>query len=285
MGVAREGEGVRADLDALASQVHPVFMLPPIAVSWYGALLAGAVDFVIGSVHMLAIFAAVYTAHVKDGYVDCYIRGEDATNPLTPAGCYRALVGASALFGACLVTLYVLVDIWAVLLTAPCWFIAYHHAPHLDLTPIGSTAGYPAGIALSLLGGHYGQAIGLSGPVVASAIVLFVLVSGIKIIDDSKDFRYDRSIEKRTVAVLVGPARARSVAYGLFGLACLLTVGAALGPLFPIEAAGAAFAFGVVAAIAHSASSKRATMLLIRGAYVFVAVLLAAIWFAPSRGL
>ncbi|MFB6163642.1 MAG: ubiquinone biosynthesis protein UbiA, partial [Haloarculaceae archaeon] len=76
MAIARSGAGVTPALRALGSQVHPVFMLPPLAASSFGALLAGEPALPLAALHVTAMFAAVYTAHVKDGYVDFYVRGE-----------------------------------------------------------------------------------------------------------------------------------------------------------------------------------------------------------------
>ena len=89
---------------------------------------------------------------------------------------------------------------------------------------MSATTGYPLGIAVSLLGGYYVQAGGLSLVALAFAAVFLLLLSGIKVIDDAQDYEYDRSIGKRTVAVVLGPERARRFAYGLMavGMAVVL---------------------------------------------------------------
>ncbi|MFW6448883.1 MAG: ubiquinone biosynthesis protein UbiA, partial [Halobacteriota archaeon] len=157
MRLARGGRGPSATVHAYLAKVHPVFMLPPVAAAAFGAILAGALDPPAAAVHVVAIFLAVYTAHLRDGYVDFYVRGEDEATPLTPGG-YRVGVAASAvLVAACLVGLYRLVDAWAVALTLPGWLIGFLHAPYLDRHPVTTTAGYPTGIALAVLGGHYVQ--------------------------------------------------------------------------------------------------------------------------------
>ncbi|MFB6128311.1 MAG: lycopene cyclase, partial [Halorhabdus sp.] len=78
MAIARHHSGIVPAARALASQVHPVFMLPPVAVSVAGSLLAaratGTFAPIVAGLHATAIFAAVYTAHVKDGYVDFFVR-------------------------------------------------------------------------------------------------------------------------------------------------------------------------------------------------------------------
>ncbi|WP_256392634.1 UbiA family prenyltransferase [Natronoarchaeum rubrum] len=281
MSIARHDDGPRAALAALGSQIHPVFMLPPIAASLFGAVLAGRFDPLPGTLHAVAIFAAVYTAHVKDGYVDFYGRGEDDDHPLTAAGCRYALAGSSATFFACVVALWLVVDAGAALVTLPCWLIAYHHAPQLDTNPVTATSGYPAGVALAILGGYYAQVGALAARPVAFAIVFLALLSGVKVIDDAQDYDYDRSIRKRTVAVAVGPDRAWSVAYALMLSALALVVGLAVAGPFPTGSALAALAFAAVAAIARRADPEIATMLLIRGSYVFLAVLVAAVWWQP----
>ncbi|PSQ10517.1 ubiquinone biosynthesis protein UbiA [Halobacteriales archaeon QS_5_70_15] len=280
-GIARHGDGFADVVRAFISQVHPVFMLPPLAASAFGAVLAGRVEPLLLGVHLLAAFAALYTAHVKDGYVDFHVRGEDDDHPMTARGCRVALLAASAVFFACALALGALVGPVAALLTLPGWVIGYLHAPQLDLDPVGATAGYPTGIAFGLLGGHYVQAEALPPVVVAFAAVFLAVLSGIKTIDDAKDYDYDRSIGKRTVAVVLGPRRARTLAYGLMATGMGTVVALALVGVFPPTSAVAVAAFAVVAAFAARAGPALATKLLIRGSYLFLAVLVAAVWFRP----
>ena len=285
MALARDGSGFEATARAFWSQVHPVFMTPPLAASLFGAILADDVVPTVAAVHVAAMFAAVYTAHVKDGYVDFHVRGEDDDHPLTERGCRVGLALSTALFALCCAVLFVLVDWVAVALTAPTWLIAYHHAPQLDTNPVTATTGYPLGIALSVLGGFYVQAETFAAVPVGFALVFLVLLSGIKVIDDAQDYDYDRSIEKRTVAVAVGPSRAYDVAYGLMVTALVIVVAFAVARLFPPTAVLAALAFAAVALVSRRADPELATMLLIRGSYVFLAVLVAAVWFEPLAGL
>ncbi|MFP8952620.1 UbiA family prenyltransferase [Natrialbaceae archaeon A-arb3/5] len=285
MSLARHRTGATGAARAFWSQVHPVFMLPPLAASLFGAVLAGTVDAATAAVHVGAMFAAVYTAHLKDGYVDFYRRGEDDDHPLTERGCRIGLAASTAAFVLCCGLLFVLANWLAVALTIPTWLIAYHHAPQLDTNPVTATTGYPLGIALSLLGGFVVQTGTIAPVPLGFAVVFLVLLSGIKVIDDAQDYDYDRSIEKRTVAVLVGPNRAYSVAYGLMVTALLAVVGLAAARIFPPSTVLAALAFAVVALFARRADPEIATMLLIRGSYVFLAVLVAAVWFEPLVAL
>lgn len=281
MDIARHGRGVVGSVRALATQVHPVFMLPPLSASAFGAVLAGRFRLLAGGFHLAAVFLAVYTAHVKDGYVDFYRRGEDDDHPLTARGCGLAIAGSvTACLGA-IGGLALVAGALPALLTLPGLAIGYLHAPQLDTHPVTATAGYPSGVALALLGGTAAQG-GTVWPTAAGfALVIVVLLSGVKVVDDAADFDYDRSIDKRTVAVVLGRRRAALFAYGLMAVALVGTAGlAALGP-FPTSAAVAPVAFAAVAASASRAEPELATMLLVRGSYVFFALLVAAVWFRP----
>lgn len=281
MEIARHGSGARAVLEALLSQVHPVFMLPALAASAFGAVLTREFSLLVGTVHALAIFFALYTAHLKDGYVDFHVRGEDDDHPLTAGGCRFALVASSTSFFVCLGGLWWRLDAGAALITLPAWLIAYFHAPQLDTNPVTATTGYPLGIAVSLLGGYYVQSGTLLPTAVAFAVVFVFLLSGIKVIDDATDYEYDRSIAKRTVAVALGRERARLTAYLLMTAGLLAVVAFAIVAVFPPSAVLAVVAFGAVGAIARRADAELATMLLIRGSYLFLAVLIAAVWYRP----
>lgn len=285
LALARGGSGTAVTTRAYLSQVHPVFMLPPLAASLFGALLGGVVDPISAVLHVVAMFSSVYTAHIKDGYVDFYVRDEDDDHPLTSRGCRLGLAISTMVFAVCCGLLLSVAGWLAVALTVPTWLIAYHHAPQLDTNPVTATTGYPLGIALALLGGYVVQSGALAGIPLGFAIVFLVLLSGIKVIDDAQDYDYDRSIAKRTVAVVVGPERAYTVAYGLMATALLVVVAFATLQIFPPASVLAVLAFGAVALVARRAEPELATMLLIRATYVFLAVLVAAVWFEPLSRL
>jgi len=285
MAIARAGPGLSLSARALASQVHPVFMLPPLATATFGALLAPTPDLAVLGLHLLAVFFGLYTAHVKDGYVDFHGRGEDDDHPMTARGCRLTLAGAGVGFLATLLAVVALTEPLAALFVAPGWAIGYLHAPHLDTNPVTTTLGYPTGIALALAGSYFIQAGTLSPLVLALAAVFLVTLAGVKVIDDSKDYEYDRSIEKRTVAVALGVKRAHSLAYLLMGVGMFAVLAMAVEGVLPASAPLAAVAFALVAAVAYRAPPDLAPMLLVRGAYVFLAVLLVAVFFEPLDGL
>ncbi len=279
MSLVRHGTGLSALVLGFLSQIHPVFMLPPVAASAFGAVLAVEFSVPLAALHMTTAFCALYVAHLKDGYVDFHRRGEDDDHPLSARGCRVGLVGASSVFFLGCGALWYLVDPIASLLTLPGWLIGYHHAPQLDLTPVGATAGYPVGIGIALLGGYYVQTTTLTGAVVAYAVVFTVILCGIKTIDDATDYAYDKSIGKRTVAVVVGRRRARRFAEGFMLAGMGATLLLALVGVFPLAAGVAPMVFGSILALARRAPPREATMLLIRGSYLFLAVLVVAAWF------
>jgi len=285
MGVARHGSGPLADVRAYASQVHPVFMLPPIAAAWFGAVIEGEFEVFPVLVVSLATFFAVYTAHVKDGYVDFHQRGEDDDHPLTRLGCRVALATAFVGFLACLAVVFVAVDPVSALLLAPTWVIGYLHAPVLDTNPVGATMGYPVGIALVIVASAHAQTGRVSGAVLGFAAVFLLVLTGVKVIDDLTDVEYDASIDKDTVGVVLGPERARTFAYALVTVGLFVVLAFALDGLFPASAPFAIPAFAVVALYARRAPPDLATMLLVRGAYLFLADLVVAVYFRPLAGV
>ncbi|KTG08447.1 lycopene cyclase domain-containing protein [Haloferax profundi] len=285
MSIARHDTGLGATLSALASQVHPVFMLPPLAASWFGAILAGEFSLLLGTLHAAAVFFGVYTAHVKDGYVDFYRRGEDDDHPLTRRGCLLCLVGATIGFVLSAGALAGLVDAGILVLTVPGWLLGFFHAPQLDTNPVTTTVGYPLGIALGILGGYYAQVGGLDVTLLAFAGVLLFVLSGIKIIDDAQDYEYDRSIDKRTVTVVLGESSAFRLAYALVAAGLFFVVAGSITGAFPPFASVAVLPFALVVLVARRATPTLATMLLVRGSYVFLALLVVAVAFRPLAGV
>ncbi|AZH26605.1 lycopene cyclase domain-containing protein [Haloplanus aerogenes] len=285
MAIARHGTGPRAAVGAVASQVHPVFMAPPLAASGFGAVLGGFPHPRLALLHLAVAFCALYTAHVKDGLVDFHHRGEDDDHPLTRRGCHLALAGSTTLFFAGCVALSLLVDPVAALLALPGWLVAVLHAPQLDTNPFGATLGYPTGIGFALLGGYYVQTRTLSTTVLAFAVVFVVVLAGIKVVDDATDYDYDRSVDKRTVAVVLGRPAARRLAAGLMGAGMVAVVALAVTAVVPRGSALAVVPFLAVAVVARRADAELATMLLVRASYLFFALLVVAVWLRPLAGV
>jgi hypothetical protein len=73
------------------------------------------------------------------------------------------------------------------------------------------------------------------------------------------------------------------MAYGVMAVGLAGVVALAIGGVFPPSSVGAVAAFGVIAAVARRTGEddRLATMLLIRASYVFLALLVIAVWFRP----
>lgn len=282
MSLARHGSGSGASLRALTAQIHPVFMLPPVAAAAVGAVLAREATLTWALVHMLAIGAAVYIAHVRDGYIDFFHRAEDDDFALTTTGVRFGVGLGLVTWTGCAATLALGVDVGTLALTVPPVVIGYAHAPYLDMTTIGETFGYPVGIGFAVLGGYYVQVLRLDPIAGILAAILVSLVAGVKIIDDEQDLRADRRRGKPSVSVVFGRRRGRYIAMGLIGAALASTaVGALIGP-FPVSAIAAPAVLLPVIAVGVRAPAELGTALLIRGCYVFLAVLVAAVWLQPG---
>jgi len=107
-------------------------------------------------------------------------------------------------FFACTAALFALVNVWAALITLPGWLIGYHHAPGSTCTrsPPASAIRQvsPSRSSADSTSSRRGWRPSSWRWPSSSLLVL----SGIKVIDDSTDVEYDRSIDKRTVAVVLG---------------------------------------------------------------------------------
>jgi len=280
MALARDTAGVDTTARALWSQVHPVFMTPPLAASLFGAILAGTVDPLTAAVHVVAMFAAVYTAHVKDGYVDFHVRGEDDDHPLTERGCRIALGLSTAVFALCCVVLGLLVEPVAVVLVVPTWLIAYHHAPQLDMNPVTATTGYPWVLPYPCSGvlrasrDDWGRSARFRRRLPHAPL------------RDQGDRRHAglrvRSLDRETDRR--GRRRPRPCVQRRLRTDDCRTTGRGRfrhRSSLPLTSLLAVLAFVAVAGVARRADPELATMLLIRGSYVFLAVLVAAVRFDP----
>ena len=276
MRIATAGPGVAAALRALATQVKPRFMAPALAASAYGALLAGVVDPAAGGLHLAATFLALHTAHVKDGLVDTYRRGEDASLPLTDAGARAAVAGGTVGTVAVAVALGATAGALAGLLVLPPLVLGLLHAPWLDRHPVGTSADYAVAVAVVVLGGFAAQAGTLTATAVGLSLVLVPAVAAGAVLLDVADLRGDRRLGKETVAVRYGAATARLVALGLVGLAAALVVELVVAGLVPPVGVVAAVPFVLGALGTRAPDPARGLALMMAGTALAMTLLLVA---------
>ncbi|WP_247004667.1 UbiA family prenyltransferase [Halosolutus gelatinilyticus] len=259
--------------------MQPIFLVPAPAVSAFGALLADDPTGETAAVHALAVGLAVYVAHLKDGYVDYYVRSEDGRNPLEPAEIWIAIVAAIAAFAVAVGLLWTIAGLAPVALTAPLVGLGLLHAPYLDANPVTSTADYPLGIGLATAGGYATQTGTVSPAVAAVALAFVVQLAGIGVLLDLLDYRHDRLVSKRTVPVVLGRDRAPLVAWTLVAAgASLVVLASSLGVLPRRAALAGAFPVGaLLLCLRRRYPTDRAVLVLIAATYPFAVALLLAI--------
>jgi len=292
MPIARHRSGPLVALRALGSQVKPRFMAPALAASVYGGLLAAAsagppsdglaaavagLSLSPAAVHLLATFLALYTAHVKDGLVDFYERGEDEALPLTREGCRVAIVGSGVGFAACALALWWLVGPLSALLTVPLWPLGYLHAPWLDRGPVGTSTDYAVGVALVVLGGNAVQAHHVSPVALGVAGVFIPVLAAGAVLLDVEDRDVDERVGKRTVPTVLGPRGATRLAAGLVALSAALVAGLVVVGVLPTAALVAAAVLALASLGPTRWSPDRAVTLLQVGTTVAAVLVLAAV--------
>ena len=206
------------------SQVHPVFMVAAIGATVVGALYSPVSNALNLLVFCIGVFAALYFAHVKDSHVDFFERKEDSFSFLTERQSRRAMAIASIIVLVC-VLYFLRTGFWlAVPIILAGFLLAFFHTP-MDLHPLGATAGYPTGLALAALGGYYVQAGALPLSMILFAFAVWLVLNGVKIVDDVKDYDWDKRFGKIAAPVFFGKARAKKAA------AFLVVAGASFGIL------------------------------------------------------
>ena len=219
-------------LAGLLAHINPPFMAPAVGISLYGALLAPTVSISVALLYAAAVASALFVAHLRDGYVDGHRRGEEQP-VLSRRQFTRAIRVAIGVTVSLAVVLIALTSSLAGLSVGVLLLLAYCHVPVLDRHPVFVTVDYPIGIAIALLGGFLAQT-GELDPTVSAVAILFALVlSGIKISIDRLDMTFDRSIGKRTIPVLYGPAGATRIAVAVFVGAAVLPLAGVAVAVFP----------------------------------------------------
>lgn len=263
---------MRGRLTGLAAHVRPAFMLPVVAISVCGALLAPSVNGWLVAQHAAAAGGALFVAHLRDGLVDGHVRGEE--RPLLPVATYRrATAAASVVVVLLAVSLAVTANVFATGSIVVLFCLALLHAPYLDRHPVPVTVDYPVGIATAFAGGFATQTGTLPVEAVAAAVSVASLLAGIKVGIDRLDAAFDRTIGKRTVPVIAGTAGAQRVAVGSFAATALVVLVAVWTEVFPALAVIAALAAAGCAGTTLSMAPRTAVRIQMGLSYVFVGAL------------
>lgn len=215
----------RSAVDAgLLSQVKPTFMAPAVGMSLFGGLLSPTLSPALAVLHAATVGTALYVAHLVDEYVDAHVRGED--RPCVPKRTNRRAIVAASVLCLCLVWTLGVSGRWVAAASGILlWVLAVLHAPVLDRNTVAVTVDYPVGIALALTGGYLTQRAVLPLGTLGTAGVFVAVLAAVKVSIDRLDVDFDRTVDKRTVPVVVGERRAAWASAGLFLGAAGLTVG------------------------------------------------------------
>ena len=267
----------RPTLRGLSTYVQPAFFAPAPGMALFGGLLADEFAAAPALVHAAAVATALYAAHLKDGYVDAFVRGEEDPGPLSERALRVAFAGATVAFLALAAALWLLAGTTTALCTLPLWVLATAHAPHLDTHPVTVTADYAVAIGLVAVGGYAAQTGTVTLPMVGLAATYALLLAGVKVSVDRLDSEFDRSIDKRTLPVVLGPRRAKAASAGLLACSALLLAGLAAAGVLPGPTALAAV-FPLAGALASYARGRERTVRLQMGlTYPFTAAVFAAV--------
>lgn len=264
---------------ALLLEVRPLPTLAAMTAAVTGMAMGGSL---LGWPAYAALVGVVlFASHMKDAYVDWYVRGEDQRWPWGPfpetgellgrRGMFAAIGGALVAFGGILVSLRPAPPaFFAVAIAGAAMALLY--APVLDKRPLGSAFSYPTGVGLAVIGGGLLVAGRLVPGTLAYAPPLVVTLAGAKIVEDLIDVDHDAELGKATVPVQLGPERARRLGYGIV-VAGILPL-ALLGPVVAVGVVG-----GLALVVASAAwEPDRGIYPLVAGVYVvMVAVLVSAI--------
>lgn len=264
---------------AVVQEVRPLPTLAAMTAGVTGMALAGGVEGWLP--YVLLLGAILYVAHVKDAYVDYYVRREDQMYPWGSAPATGDLVserGLAVMAGAALLVV-VFVPAWALggerivfyVLVAGMLVLAVSYSGSLDTHPLGSALAYPVGVGLATVAGAVLASGRVPLDVLVYAVPLVVVLAGAKIVEDIIDAGHDEELGKRTVPVVLGPDRARRLGYGMVAAGMLpLTL------ISPLVAVGVLGGLGLLM-VSGWRDVDRGIYPLVVGVYVaMVAVLLHA---------
>ena len=254
-------------------------MVAAIGATVVGALYSPVSNALNLLVFCIGVFAALYFAHVKDSYVDFFERKEDPFSFLTKRQSHRAMAISSIVVLAC-VLYFLRTGFWLVVPIILIGFLlSFFHTP-MDLHPLGATAGYPTGLALAALGGYYVQAGALPLSMILFAFAVWLGFNGVKILDDVKDYDWDKRFGKIAAPVFLGKARAKKTA------ALLVAAGASFGiiltywgylPLFSAVSFLPLYPAALISLQRNSRKTLYGLDAMLYGTYIFTALQLAGL--------
>lgn len=266
---------------ALALEVRPLPTVAAMTAAVTGMAMGGSVAG--WPAYALLVATVLFASHLKDAWVDWYVRGEDQRFPwgrwpqtgelLSERGLFAAMAATLALFAGLLVLHWLRgapPAFFAVALVGAALALSY--APVLDRLPLGSAASYPLGVGLAVVAGGLLSAGRLVPETLLYAAPLVVALAGAKVVEDLIDAGHDAELGKRTVPVALGKARAKDAGYAAVALGLL-----PLALLHPVVGVAVLTALGIAVASARL-DVDRGIYPLVAGIYVVMATVLVLAW-------
>jgi len=221
---------------------------------------------------LFSIFLALFSAHLKDTYVDYYVYKEDVIyrfgrfdssyGLLSKNNLVNGILFSTVVFSLLTIYLtsfrnfYLIFGILGLLLSLT-------YSDKLSKNPVGACIGYPLGVSLALIGGYYLQTSMLNPIVITFSLILLLFLSSGKIIEDMIDMKHDKFFNKNTIPVLLGFKKNKIFGYMLAYLSLIMIATFSLLFLTELNLIGVLLSF---VTIFYSSKLK-----VEKGIYIFVA--------------
>lgn len=257
-------------------------MLAAVFAGWLGCFLAYKTAFALDRflLYSFCVFLALYVAHLKDTYMDFFVRKEyelgyqsrfkDAGGILEKRELLLAILFSSLLFLVISLYLGAVSSFLFTLIALVAWLIALVYVPYLDKHWFTVSISYPAGVALAVLGGYVLQAGVIDLGSVSLCLAVWWLLIGVKIVDDLPDIEGDRTLSKKTIPVVIGFKEAKNVAYVFISLGLILACLTACLRVIPFSVTCSVGVSIPVFAYSWRFDPRKGIMVLIAGSYVLM---------------
>jgi len=203
-------------------ETRPPVMVMAALAALFGCSMAPSFDLGLALLYISAVFFILYSAHLRDTFVDYFVRKEYEKGYESRLGDSGGVLNSDELAMGFGVGIGVALCIGLYLAWTVSWlllpigliglFFAIAYPGYLD-THWWEILIWPLGVACAFWGGYVVQTGTLAlQPLILGAIVWFILIFA-KIIDSHPDMEVDRKIGKETVPTLIGKERSKRLSY------------------------------------------------------------------------
>lgn len=247
-------------------------MIAALTAGLTGFAFAHAFNIILLLPFLLSIFLALFSAHLKDTYIDYYVEKEDVTYRFGRFDSSYGLLSKKNLVNGILFSMLIF-SLLTIYLTIFRFFylifgiigmlLALTYSEKLSKNSVGACIGYPLGVSLVLVGGYYLQTSAFNPIVIIFSMILLLFLSSGKIIEDMIDMKHDKLFNKNTIPVLLGTKKNKMFGYALAYLSLIMVAIFSMLFLTPLNLIGILISFII---ILYSSRLK-----VEKGIYIFVA--------------